>query len=112
MSKAKELIARNIKHGRDRMGITQEQLAEFTELSTSYIGEIEVGKKYPSAKTLERIGDALGMQMYELYYEAEDSILEVNEDADITTLVAKASELKKNAIVLDRLLRKYLKRNK
>lgn len=35
-------------------GYSQERLAEAVDLSTSYISEIENGKKRPSMKTLEK----------------------------------------------------------
>ena len=61
-----------MKLARTRLGFTQLHLAKITGLSTSYIGEIELGKKYPSAESFERISEALGLKPYQLIYEAED----------------------------------------
>ena len=41
-------------------------------MSTSFIGEIEIGRKYPSAKTLQKIADSLGMKPFELLLDTPD----------------------------------------
>lgn len=48
------------------------KLAELCNVSTSFIGEIELGKKFPSANTLQRIADALGLRPFQLFLEEED----------------------------------------
>ena len=70
--KVQELLAANVKLARGRMGISQIRLAEIARLSPSFIGEIEGGKKFPSAENLERLSEALGLRPYQLIYEAED----------------------------------------
>jgi transcriptional regulator with XRE-family HTH domain len=72
MSKIQELLAANVKRSRKRLGFSQMRLAEICNLSTSYIGEIELGKKFPSAEKLELLSEALGLRPYQLLYEAED----------------------------------------
>lgn len=47
-------------------GITQEKLAEMTKLSTTFVGLIEIGKRRPSMKTLQKIASALGVQVKDL----------------------------------------------
>lgn len=59
MTEVQEILARNIKYYRKLKGYTQEQLAEKTKISTNYIGTIEIGKKYPSPQTLEKLSVAL-----------------------------------------------------
>ena len=57
-------------------GYSQERLAEAVDLSTSYISEIENGKKRPSMKTLEKIAAAYGFAFFRLSNnrEAEEQI--------------------------------------
>jgi transcriptional regulator with XRE-family HTH domain len=47
------------------------KLAELCEVSTSYIGEIEIGRKYPSVGTFQRIADALKIKPYKLLMDSE-----------------------------------------
>ncbi|MCL1818056.1 MAG: helix-turn-helix domain-containing protein [Spirochaetaceae bacterium] len=72
LMKVQQLLAANVKLARKRMGLSQMRLAELAHLSTSFIGEIELGKKFPSAENFERLSEALGLRPYQLVYEAED----------------------------------------
>ncbi|MDR1624999.1 MAG: helix-turn-helix transcriptional regulator [Spirochaetia bacterium] len=81
MSKVQDLLATNVKLARKRLGLSQMALAAICDLSTSYIGEIELGKKFPSAESFERLSEALGVRCYQLLYEPED--WEVNDKYDI-----------------------------
>ena len=55
MTEIQRILLTNIKKYRSRRKYTQMKLAELCDVSPSYIGEIEIGRKYPSAKTLEKI---------------------------------------------------------
>ena len=99
-------MANNIKLARKRMGISQMRLAELTRLSTSYIGELELGKKFPSAEKFERISDALGLHPYQLIYEAED--WEVHDKYDEVAALRMELREKMN-ILLEETIRKHLK---
>lgn len=46
--------------------LTQEQLAEKTRLSTTFIGLLEVGMRKPSFKSLEKIAKALNVSVKEI----------------------------------------------
>ena len=46
--------------------------AELSDLSQSYIGEIEIGRKFPSAQKLQKITDGLGMKPYQLFLDSVD----------------------------------------
>jgi transcriptional regulator with XRE-family HTH domain len=81
MLKVQSLLAANIKLARKRLGFSQMRLAEICHLSTSYIGEIELGKKFPSAQNFERLSEALGVRVYQLFYEPEH--WEVNDKYDM-----------------------------
>jgi transcriptional regulator with XRE-family HTH domain len=71
MTKLQEILARNIKRARIRLGFSQMKLAELCGLSTSFLGEIELGKKFPSPPNLERIAASLGLKPYQLFFEDE-----------------------------------------
>lgn len=69
-------IGNTIKTFRDKLGITQVILSELTGLSQTFLSEVESNKKEPSAKSLDKIGKALGLsaEMIVLYSASEDSI--------------------------------------
>jgi len=54
-------IGKNIRKYRKQQGLTQEQLAELSNLSTNYLGSIERGEKTLTLKTLIGIVDALNI---------------------------------------------------
>lgn len=59
-------IGLKIKLLRNKLGLSQEELAEKSNLSSTSIGSIERGKSHPSIETLERIAIALGIELKEL----------------------------------------------
>lgn len=67
----RETLARNLRDARDRMGISQLQLAERAEISPSHMNELERGRAWASADTLERIADALRVLPYMLLLPAQ-----------------------------------------
>lgn len=48
------------------------KLAELCGTSTSYIGEIEIGKKFPSVEMIQQIAAALHIKPYRLFTDNED----------------------------------------
>lgn len=56
-------IAKNIKERRSQLGISQQDLAEISEVSLATIKDIERGKGNPSLTTLKKIIDVLGMEI-------------------------------------------------
>ncbi len=54
-------IGKNVRKYRKQQGLTQEQLAEMSNLSTNYLGAIERGEKTLTLKTLVGIVDALNI---------------------------------------------------
>lgn len=51
---------------RRERGLTLKDLAERSALSIVYLGEIERGKKYPSASVLQKLAEGLGMEVPDL----------------------------------------------
>ena len=54
-------LGSRIKEVRKNQDLTQEQLAEFADLSTTHISNIENAKKIPSLKSIVSIANALSM---------------------------------------------------
>jgi len=67
MTNVKEILARNLKENRRRLGITQPELAERAGMSTQYLAMIEIARKFPTADILERLAMALGINSNELF---------------------------------------------
>lgn len=106
MTKLQEVLAGNMKRARSRLGYSQMRLAELCGLSTSFIGEIELGKKFPSPVSLERLSSALGLKPYQLFF--DDEQWEVFDKYErITSLYQDLKEKINND--LDDTVRKYLR---
>lgn len=98
MSEIRVNLVRNVKRMREILGISQMELAGRANLSSGYIGEIEMGRKFPTPEVLERIATALETKPFrlimgegdvaeeELFYAAADTIRErLNRDLDELT---------------------------
>jgi transcriptional regulator with XRE-family HTH domain len=72
MNKIQEILRANVKRVRKELGYSQMKLAELCNVSTSFIGEIELGKKFPSAETLQKLSDALRLRPFQLFLEDAD----------------------------------------
>jgi transcriptional regulator with XRE-family HTH domain len=70
-------LIRNMKRMRAELGLSQMDLSERAELSASYIGEIEMGKKFPALPALEKIAAALKTKPFRLLM-GEDDVAEWN----------------------------------
>jgi transcriptional regulator with XRE-family HTH domain len=67
MAQIREIFAKNLKENRRKCGLSQEKLAEKAEVSTHYIAILEIARSFPASEVLERIADALGIEIYELF---------------------------------------------
>lgn len=76
-------IGLNIKKWRKVRGLTQVQLAENTNLSRSYVADIERDRYNPSVETLEAISKALNVKISELVDANNPDPHEESELADI-----------------------------
>lgn len=70
------VYARNLRDRRKRLGLTQSELAERIGVSTSFITEIETGRKAPSFSTIEKISNTTGVPVWTFFCEHGDSIPE------------------------------------
>lgn len=64
----KKNLGKRLKELRINRNLTQEQLAEKTGLSVTFVGLIERGINIPSVKTCNKIARALGVSLDELFY--------------------------------------------
>ena len=74
MTDLQEIMGRVIRRERQDRQLTIKELGEKAGLSEIYVGEIERGQKYPSAKVLESIAGALDLDLADLLELMADEI--------------------------------------
>jgi len=67
MSNICEKFGKNVRKYRLEKGFSQEKLAELSNLHRTYISSVERGKRSISLKNIERIADALGVNVQLLF---------------------------------------------
>jgi transcriptional regulator with XRE-family HTH domain len=85
MTESHEILLRNMKIYRAYLGITQADLAGKSGLSVGYIGEVEIGRKFPSPEKLEAIASALGLRPFRLLMGPNDVTDAMGPDAVFET---------------------------
>jgi len=66
MADLQEILGRVIRRERQDRHLTIKELGDKAGLSEIYVGEIERGQKYPSARVLESLAEALEMDVADL----------------------------------------------
>jgi transcriptional regulator with XRE-family HTH domain len=66
------LLAKNLKKYRQILGLSQAELAEKLNCSTTFIGNIEIKKRFPSPKNLDHIVKVLGIKPADLFAEVDN----------------------------------------
>ncbi len=76
MKTKKELLGRRVKELRKLRGLSQEYLSEMVDIDPKHLSRIEVGRSFPSLDTLERLANALKVELkdfFEFAHEARSS---------------------------------------
>jgi len=92
------ILASNIKNYRTNLSLTQFELAEKTEISTTYLAEIEVAKKAPSIEVIQKLCLALGIRPYELFLEEGVDDNPIKSRDAIRKYVKEANAIVSNAV--------------
>lgn len=66
ITKKEMQLGKRIKKLRKKASLTQEELAEKVNVSTTHVGLVETGKRRVSLKTLQKIASVLGIKVKEL----------------------------------------------
>jgi transcriptional regulator with XRE-family HTH domain len=64
---SQQLLGYNLKATRNFLGLSQMRLAEMCNLSTNFISELEGGKAWVSAESLDKIASTLGIVPHALF---------------------------------------------
>jgi len=67
MTNLRQILAINMKKRRHTLGFSQAKLAEKANTAPTYIAMIELEKKFPSVEMMERIAEALEIDILELF---------------------------------------------
>jgi len=67
MDNIRVLVGERIRNLRKERGWSQEELGETADLHHTYVGAVERGEKNASLDTLDKIADALGIEMVDLF---------------------------------------------
>lgn len=72
MTRIQQLFLKNLRRYRLKRDLSQAALAELCGVSPNYIGELEQGRKFPSADTFDALINALKIRPYELFLDESD----------------------------------------
>jgi transcriptional regulator with XRE-family HTH domain len=67
MKSTKQLLGARIKEIRKSKGLSQAELSEKLEIATNFLSRIEVGANYPSLDTLEKMSEALQVDLKDFF---------------------------------------------
>jgi len=67
MANIREILSKNMRENRQKLGITQTQLAERADISTNFVAMIELMHKFPSPEILDRIAAAFNIETSALF---------------------------------------------
>ncbi|MBQ8460038.1 helix-turn-helix transcriptional regulator [bacterium] len=73
MSENKKLLGKRIKLIRKNAGYTQEKLSELIGIETGSLSSIESGHSFPSLTTLEKLSNALKVEL-KAFFDFEDTM--------------------------------------
>ena len=68
----KQIFIQNLKEFRKKEGLSQLKLAMYCDTATSYIGDIEIGRRFPSMEMIEKMADVLKIEPYHLFKNPQD----------------------------------------
>jgi transcriptional regulator with XRE-family HTH domain len=98
----KQVFIHNLRKFRNTKGFSQMKLAELCDTTTNYIGAIEIGRRFPSLKLIEKISAVLEVEPYRFFIaeSGESAGLRSGGDLDETiNLLAKLPDALRLSII-------------
>ena len=90
----KQIFVQNLKEFRKKEGLSQMKLAEYCDTATSYIGDIEIGRRFPSMEMIEKIAEILRIEPYHFFIKPDNS----SNDSDAENLFPRLPNSMKKQI--------------
>ncbi|MFH2069361.1 MAG: helix-turn-helix transcriptional regulator [Candidatus Omnitrophota bacterium] len=78
-------LGRRIREIRKNLGVTQERLAFKARISPGFLSHVERGAKKASLETMQRIADALGVPVQNLFSPPKEPVAYLESDQDLFT---------------------------
>jgi transcriptional regulator with XRE-family HTH domain len=94
----KDTFIKNLKKYRKARGISQMRLASLCDSSTGYIGQIEIGNKFPSIEMIEKMCQVLEIKPYLFFLDGSENEAQNEADLPVTKLYAMPETVKKELI--------------
>lgn len=95
----RKLLGRRIREERTRIGLTQEQIAEKINVSTTYVGFIERGKRSVTLEKLILLADCFQLPIDALLHDASPQASEEAREQQLKLLWDHASDDDKETIL-------------
>ena len=92
----KEIFGKNIHEYRKQNSLSQEELAEQTDISIKHLSNLETGKVFASAELIEKIARALGVSVSALFYTAQEKSFDSSDFSKIEKIIEEEAQ---NAII-------------
>ena len=105
----RDVFVQNLRKYRKYREISQMTLAEMCGTSTSYIGQIEIGNRFPSLELIEKIANALQIRPHLLFFiesdeDSPEQSLQIK--TDIMTETAKEELIKRLTDAIRRIVKR------
>jgi transcriptional regulator with XRE-family HTH domain len=92
----KSIFSYNLKRLRDKQRYTQSELADLINSNSKYIGQIEQKMRFPSPKMIEKLAEALGCRIQELFIENDEMIFVNQEGIEISDTAREVKYILEN----------------
>ena len=67
VKETKTLFGKRVRALRKNKGLSQEELAEKTDISSKYLSRVEMGQHFPSIDTLDKLANALKVELKDFF---------------------------------------------
>src|SRR3989337_891314 len=67
VKETKTLFGKRVRALRKNKGLSQEELAEKTDISSKYLSRVEMGQHFPSIDTLDKLANALKVDLKDFF---------------------------------------------
>jgi len=99
----RDVFVKNLRKCRRERGISQATLAEKCGTSTSYIGQIEIGNRFPSLELIEKLAKVLQIRPHLLFFiesdnDSDEQILKKKKDTISDTMKEELTKRLTDAI--------------
>lgn len=91
-------IGNRLRAARATLGLSQEDVAARAQLNTSYLSQIERGRKAPSLAVLVRLSGAVGMSLTELFADQEVTTATIG-DREVAALLGSVPEDRRGEVL-------------